>query len=61
MEVNSRSGEERAAYEAMVDQRTAELAETIAYPRFPLSLLVRLIGWRESWTVETLVGLLSAS
>lgn len=59
-EASSRSEEDRAAYEASVDRSTAELAEKIAYPRFPLSLLVRLIGWRESWTVPELVALLGS-
>ncbi|MGH1342544.1 MAG: DUF5995 family protein [Nannocystales bacterium] len=55
---DSRSSQERAVYEATVDRNTAALAERIAYPRFPLSLLVRLIGWRESWTVPRMVELL---
>lgn len=57
---SSRSEDERGRYEATVDRSTAELAEKIAYPRFPLSLLVRLIGWRESWTVAELVELLGS-
>lgn len=57
-DASSRTKEDRVTYEASVDRRTAELAEKIAYPRFPLSLLVRLIGWRESWTVGEFVGLL---
>lgn len=60
IEANARSKEDRVGYEATVDRRTAELAEKIAYPGFPLSLLVRLIGWRESWTVPELVGLLGS-
>ena len=55
---NSRSEDERAAFEAIVDRGAAELAERIAYPRIPLSWLVQLIGWRESWTVAELVALL---
>lgn len=60
LEAHSRSPQERAIYEATVDRSTAHLAERIAYPRFPLSLLVRLIGWRESWTVRGLVELLGS-
>ncbi len=60
IEANSRSQAERSAYEAAVDRSAAELAERIAYPRFPLSLLVRMIGWRESWTVAELVELLGS-
>lgn len=57
---HSRSEAERSGYEATVDRSTAELAERIAYPRFPLSLLVRLIRWRESWTVREWVELLGS-
>jgi hypothetical protein len=50
-----RTAMERAAYEADVDETTAALGQRIAYPGLPLSLLVRLIRWRESWTVPRLV------
>lgn len=60
LEASSRSPQERATYEATVDRSTAELAERIADPGFPLSCLVRMIGWRESWTVLELVALLGS-
>ena len=60
IEANSRSEDERTAYEASVDRTTAALAQKIAYPRFPLSLLVWMIGCRESWTVPELVALLGS-
>ncbi len=53
-----RSPEERAAYEAEVDGFATALGHRIARPGLPLSVLVWLIRWRESWTLEQLVELL---
>lgn len=53
-----RTQAERAAFEADVDATTAALGRRIAYPRLPLSLLVRMIRWRESWTVPGLIDAL---
>lgn len=55
VEASTRAEGVQGDYETTVDRKTAALAERIAYPRFPLSLLIRLIRWRETWMVQELV------
>jgi hypothetical protein len=51
----TKTAEERTAYEAEVDGKAARLGARIAAPGPVLGMLVKMIRWRESWTVGHLV------